>query len=379
MSDLAIILVHYRTPGLLVDAVAALRKDLATCRLDAEILVVDNGSEPADRQAWSDLPVRRIDPGSNLGYAGGVRCGVEATAAERIVAMNPDVLVVEGCLGHLTAELEHGAAAAGPQFYWDRERRLLLPPTERRSATAELRAAAARRFPPTLAGGARRAWRRHARRHWEATAPFASAALSGALIAFRRDAWSKIGPFDDAFRLYFEETDWLLRLGAAGLVSRLVPAAEAVHLFAQSSVQEPHATAWFGEAERLFRRRHYGAGVTRLLDLLSAGPPARALRSHRSPRSHHRADDMLGPESPPVLPLRELSTPRPPAWVEVALSPAGFPAAGERLAAPQRDWQLANEIWRRLPPGELWIRGVDAAGRESAPIHLTRGAGGDAA
>ena len=94
---------------------------------------------------------------------------------------------------------------------------------------------------------------------------------------------------------------------------------------------------------------------------------------------HERADGLLGPESPPLLPLAELSTPRPPAWVEVALAPAGFPAAGERLAPPARDWELANEIWRRLPPGELWVRGVDAAGRESAAIHLTRSPGGEAA
>lgn len=379
MNDLAIVLVHYRTPALLVDAVRALQRDLKSSRLDAEILVIDNGSDPADRKAWSDLPVRRIDPGANLGYAGGVRCGVEASTAERIVAMNPDVLVFEGCLGHLAAELERGAAAAGPQFFWDHDRRFLLPPTERRSATAELRAAAARRFSPALSGAARRAWRRHARRHWEATAPFSSPALSGALLAFRRDAWTTIGPFDDSFRLYFEETDWLLRLGAAGLVSRFVPAAEAVHLFAQSSVQEPRAAAWFVEAERLFRRRHYGDGVANLLDMLTAGPALRAPRSHRAHRSHHRADAPLRSETPPALPLRALSTPRPPAWVEVALAAAGFPAAGERLGAAMGDWQMAEEIWRRLPPGELWIRGVDAAGRESAAVHLARSAGGDAA
>ena len=126
MSDLAIVLVHYRTPGLLVEAVGALQRDLASSRLDAEILVVDNGSEPADRKGWSGHEVRRIDPGANLGYAGGVRCGVEASRAPQIVAMNPDVLVAEGCLGRLCAELERGAAAAGPQFFWDRERRFHL-------------------------------------------------------------------------------------------------------------------------------------------------------------------------------------------------------------------------------------------------------------
>ena len=60
MNDLAIVLVHYRTPVLLVDAVQALLRDLASSRLSAEIVVVDNGSEPADRAAWSELPLRRI-------------------------------------------------------------------------------------------------------------------------------------------------------------------------------------------------------------------------------------------------------------------------------------------------------------------------------
>lgn len=367
MTDLAIILVHYRTPDLLVEAVHALLADLAAAHLEAEILVVDNGSDPAQRSAWRDLPLRRIDPGSNLGYAGGVRRGVEASQAPYIVAMNPDVLVVTGCLGHLHDELSRGTAAAGPQFFWDRERRVLLPPTEKRSATAELRAALARRFPgvPALAATARGAWRRHARRHWEASVPLVSPELSGALLAFRRDAWMKIGPFDDVFRLYFEESDWLLRLAAAGLRSHFVPAAQAVHLFAQSSVAEPRSQAWFAEAERLFRRRHLSAGVVRLLDALAA--PAR--------RPLGRPDITRDEPGPLALPSSVLATRGTPEWIEIALSAGGFPAAGERLVAPlleNRMWQMPEEIWRRLPPGDLWIRGVDRSGGESPPTHVGR-------
>ena len=281
--------------------------------------------------------------------------------------MNPDVLVFEGCLGRLHAELESGAAAAGPQFFWDGGRRCFLPPTESRSVPAELRAALARRFPAAagISGAARRAWRRHARRHWEATAPFTSPALSGALLAFRRDAWAKVGPFDDGFRLYFEETDWLLRLAAAGLDSRFVPAAHAVHLFAQSTVHEPRATAWFAEAERRFRRRHYRAGVAKLLDVLGAAPPQRRDEAVRSSGSS------------PVLPLAELATPGAPAWIEIALAPGGFPAAGEPLQTRTGDWQMPDEIWRRLPPGGLWIRGVDLSGRESPPMRFERGGSPD--
>lgn len=366
MNDLAIILVHYRTPALLVDATRALLADLESSGLDAEILVVDNGSDPADREAWSELPLRRIDPGANLGYAGGVRRGVEATTASRIVAMNPDVLVFEGCVARLLAELECGAAAAGPQFFWDRDRRFHLPPTESRSGPAELRAALARRF-PVVAGAARRAWRRHARRHWEAPRPFGSTALSGALLAFRRDAWARIGPLDEVFRLYFEETDWLLRLRNAGLESRFVPAAQAVHLFAQSSVHEPQAGRWFAEAERLFRRRHLGAAVAKLVQALAAAPPRRN-RRESPPRACIAA---------PALSATEIGARRAPAWIEIALAASGFPAAGERLTEPAGEWQMPEEIWHRLPPGELWIRGISARGLESAPVHLYRATGSE--
>ncbi|MEO8274909.1 MAG: glycosyltransferase family 2 protein [Thermoanaerobaculia bacterium] len=368
--DLAILLVHYRTPELLVGATRALLQDLEAAALRAEIVVIDNGSNVADREAWSGLPLRRIDPGTNLGYAGGVRCGVDATVAPCIVAMNPDVVVETGCLPRLLRELQQGADAAGPQFFWDSQFRLRLPPTELRTAVAELRAAAARRFAglPWLTGAARRAWRRHARRDWEATLPFASTALSGALLAFRRDAWRNIGPFDEGYRLYFEETDWLLRLQAAGRESRFVPAARAVHLFAQSSVREPASTQWFADAERRFRRRHFGALLGGLLAALSSRS-ARAQVATRAPGS------AWSPKSPPepMLTADELFGDEAASWVEVALSAAGFPAAAERLdrrGPPSGGWKFPDEIRHRLPPGEIWLRAVTAGGRESSPWRL---------
>jgi hypothetical protein len=159
-----------------------------------------------------------------------------------------------------------------------------------------------------------------------------------------------VGPFDEGYRLYFEETDWLLRARRKGLASRYVPAAEAVHLYGQSARREPRAAAWFEESARRFRRRHYGGWFVALLAGLDRLLPA------------------ARPAAAPPLPPEGLSLPAEPAayplWIEVSPSPAGFPAAAERLTGPGRGrWELA-EILERMPAAELTVRATTADGRE---------------
>ncbi len=329
---LALILVHYHTPDLAAAAVEALRADVLE---EAEWIVVDNGSDDAGRALLESLPVRLIDPGANLGYAGGVNLGVASSTAEAVIVMNPDVLVFPGCVPALLERLRQEAAVAGPAFYWDRGRRMLLPPAEERSRSAELLAVASETV-------ARRRWRWHARRHWEARGAIASWTLSGSLLAIRRDAWDRVGPFDEGYRLFFEETDWLLRARRLGLRSEYVPAAEAVHLYNQSAAQEPRSQTWFEESARRFRRLHYGAAFSTALESLSR-------RERRRPE----------------LPRTTiLSLPAGSAWVEVSPNPSGFPAAAEQLQPGAASWRLPEEIAGRMPGGRWIAQVTDRAGRE---------------
>lgn len=335
---LAAILVHYHTPDLAAAALDALRADVAGTGLEMEWLIVDNGSDAEERAKLEALPARLIDPGRNLGYAGGVNLGVASTEAELILLMNPDVLVLPGCVPALVDRLQDGAAVAGPAFFWDRGRRLLLPPAERRTRRDELAAILSRRG-EVWAARARRRWRRHARRHWEARAPLPSHDLSGSLIALSRPAWEAVGPFDEEFRLFFEETDWLLRARGRGVPSWYVPAAQAVHLYNQSAGKEPRAKGWFEDSARRFRRRRYGPWFAETLENLDSRWPRRP-----------------GPRPAPAAQL-ELS--KAPVWVEVSPNPEGFPAAAERVSEPAV-WRLPEEIQER----GLIAQVTDANGRE---------------
>jgi GT2 family glycosyltransferase len=345
---LAVVLVHYRTPDLLVRSVEALRADASASDLELELVVVDNGSEAAGRRLWQGLDLRVIDPGENLGYAGGARRGVEATTAPRVVVMNPDVLVLPGCLATLSTALEGGAAAAGPRFFWDEERRFLLPPTDPVGRGWEL-------LDVLAAGGgfwaarARRAWRRHALRHLLAADPVPSHRLSGALIALRREVWERIGPFDDGYRLYFEETDWLERLRRAGLPALHVPAAQAVHLYAQSTVAEGRAARWFEQSNRRFRRRFFGAAFTRLLEGLAGRVGAAGEPDLEEPTANAAITH----------------------W-EISPSVKGYPAAVCAAVNARGRRLVGEELWGRMAPGTYYLRALDARGHELGGRRLVR-------
>lgn len=350
---LAVVLVHYRTPQLVPVALAALRADAEASRIELEIVLVDNGSTPTDRALFADLGVRVTDPGSNLGYAGGANRGLRQTSADVAMVMNPDVIVGRGCLDALLDALATGADVAGPRFFWDEERSFLLPPTEKRSRFDELCVLAAR-LGRGWARFARRRWRRHAHRHWLADRAMTSFELSGALLAFRRDVWAKVGFFDEEYRLYFEETDWLERLRSAGGEARQIPDAAAVHLYAQSTVGEAWSSAWFLESERRFRCLHYGAWFNRFLEASGRHLPA----------ARREESAIMTVENRFELTVREQEQA---AWLEISLGPLGFPAAARRLTSRSMTLQpLPESLWQRLSPASYGLRTIDLQGRELA-------------
>ena len=361
---LGVALVHYRTPELARSAVEALRRSegLDSTRLD--LVLVDNGSDDDGRKILDTLAashdVRVVAPSGNLGYSGGVNLGFgELSAGELkgrgpdvLVAMNPDVTVDPGCLAELVRALEAGAGVAGPRFVWgdggDDGHAVLMPPADAVGRRQELGRYLAEAKGGHWARRARASWRRHARRHWTATSDLDSHALSGALLAFTADAWSRVGPFDEGYRLYFEETDWLRRARKLGVLSRYVPAAVAHHGYARSTPQEPRAAGWFADSARRFRRRWYGRGFEAFLARMASKNPARP----------DGVDD--GAEGRPTF---DADT----RWVEISASPVGLPSGGIHLpqgcSADAERWPRV--VCQRAREMTLYCRTLDVTGLES--------------
>jgi GT2 family glycosyltransferase len=71
----------------------------------------------------------------------------------------------------------------------------------------------------------------------------------GAAFLLRREAFDDIGPFDEQFFLFSEETDWCYRLHEAGWEVLFYPCAEAVHVGGAS---------WRAESATLFTEQVRG-------------------------------------------------------------------------------------------------------------------------
>jgi N-acetylglucosaminyl-diphospho-decaprenol L-rhamnosyltransferase len=203
-----------------------------------EAVVVDNASIDGSRMIADEFApfASTIANTENVGFARAVNQGIAATAAPRVLIMNPDCRLVAGALAALSAELDQHefCAIAGP--------RILNPDGSLQGS--------ARGDPDMLTGlfgrtgllGRLMPGAALSRRNVVSDAAIRSGHasvvvdwLSGACILARRDALSKVNGFDERYFLYWEDADLCRRLRAAGYHVRYVPGATAIHRVGHSS------------------------------------------------------------------------------------------------------------------------------------------------
>jgi len=281
MSRCPIVIVNYRTPGLVIDLLRSLDAEARAEGLRA--VIVENGS-PDDsasqlRQAidsaqwdWAEL----IVCAKNLGFAGGNNVALRPILAQTpppdyVLLLNPDTVVrpgaVRALIDFMEANPKVGIAGSG----------LENPDgSPQRSAF---------RFPSMaseLENGLRLGIVSRLLRHALVAPPVEDRPhetgwVSGASMIVRRAVFDAIGPMDDAYFLYYEETDFCLRAKRAGWPCWYAPSSRVMHLAGQSTgVTDPRKPArrmpayWFASRHRYFRKNH-GWLYTKAADLAWAG------------------------------------------------------------------------------------------------------------
>lgn len=229
-----------------------------------ETVVVDHGSTDGTVAFVRDrFPDVRVIEEENRGLAFGWNTGVAATGGRWVLLLNSDAWLDEGSLAELVrfGDAHARAAVVAPRLRYPDgrlQRSVRGFPTLWRIATEYL-------FLRKLAPRTRalNAFYAGPVSHDEAVR---ADWIMGAVWLVRRAAVDEVGPADDGFFLFSEETDWAWRFRAAGWEVWLDPAAGATHVYGAS-----HGGRMFAENVRSqlrFLRKHRGETYARAASLV---------------------------------------------------------------------------------------------------------------
>jgi GT2 family glycosyltransferase len=246
VSDVSVVVVTYNGLPWLEQALDSVRGH--------EAIVVDHGSSDGTVQFVRDrYPKVKLLEEENRGLASGWNAGIERTSGRYVLLLNSDAWLDEGALDALVvfADTQPRAAVVGPRLRYPDgrlQRSVRGFPTLWRIATEFLYlrklAPNTRALNAFYAGGFDHAEVRDAE------------VVMGAVWLVRREAIMEVGPADDSFFLFSEETDWAYRFRQAGWNVLFFPGAGATHVYAAS-----HKGRLFVENLRgqlRFLRKHRG-------------------------------------------------------------------------------------------------------------------------
>ena len=259
-----IVIVNYRTPGLVVDCLRSLAPQVRELA-DARVVVVDGGSGDGStetlvadirQEGWGRW-VELLPLADNRGFAAGNNAAIRPwlhspAAPDYVLLLNPDTVVRPGGVRALVEFMEAhpGAGIAGS--------RLEDPDgTPQRSAF---------RFPSLASefdGGLRLGLVTNLLSRYVVAPTVRDESheadwVSGASLMVRRAVFEAVGLMDEAFFLYYEETELCFRARRAGWTTWYVPESRVVHLVGQSTGLNSNQTPARRIPEYWLRsRRHY--------------------------------------------------------------------------------------------------------------------------
>lgn len=232
--DVSVVIVNWNTREYLLDVIASLQ-DTTHCT-SMEIIVVDNASSDGSSEALSERfpEVTLIQNDNNLGFAKANNKGFAAARGRAFCLVNTDVIALDGVIDRLWEFLQchPGVGLVGPKTL------------DRVGNTWQN----CRNFPNLWNAAGDHLWLKrlglpglNGRALPMSTYEYTHDAevLSGCFLMVRREAFNQVGPLDEDFFFYGEDTDWGKRFHDADWQTVYYPEAAAIHFGGGSTAAYP--------------------------------------------------------------------------------------------------------------------------------------------
>lgn len=312
---LAIVILNYRTPGMVVDCLETLADQIFETE---RVVVVDNQSgddsapqiraaiEKNDWGSWVDFH----EADGNHGFSAGNNVGILAVDAEVYFLLNSDTLVRPGAMAELRKALQQNpnAALVSPRLEWP-DGALQVSAFRDPTFISEFDRAAG-------TGPISKLLRRWSTSPTPSQEPVPFEWASFAAILIRREVFEKIGLMDEGYFLYFEDIDFCRRARLAGFQSLYWPQAQVVHLRGgsgpvkeQQAKRRPLPLYFYASRSRFFAKSYGWLGLLAANVLWMCGRTVSLLRELLTGKKRHLCEkegrglwhNFLRPVNPPEV------------------------------------------------------------------------------
>ena len=266
--DVSVIVVNWNTKVLLHNCLKSIYEQAGD--VDFEVIVVDNastdGSAGMVKKNFPDVTL--IENSENRGYAAACNQGMRIVDSRYVLILNSDTLIRDSAIEKTLryAEKHPEAAIVGCQV-WEAQDKIQMT---------------CFRFPSLLnlflrASGLAKAFKnnrffgRENMFWWPRDTERQVEVVSGVFMLVRQEAIRQVGLMDEAYFLYYEETDWCYRFSKAGWKMLFWPGARIIHIDGGSHSANQNAlkmSVQFQKSFFIFFKKHYSTAsylMTRIL------------------------------------------------------------------------------------------------------------------
>jgi len=232
---LAVVIINYKTPTLVIDCLASLWPELKG--INAKVVVVDNASQDDSCLLIGDWitghsaesQVELLASNENAGFSAGNNLGIQQVEAEYYLLLNSDTIVREGTIALLleAAEKEASVGLISPRLEW--------PDATPQESCFRFHTPISELISSANTGFIAKIFQRF-------NVPFNVREQAGyydwtsfACVLVKAEVFKELGLMDDGYFMYFEDVAFAHKAQQAGWKVLNIPTAHVVHLRGGSS------------------------------------------------------------------------------------------------------------------------------------------------